>query len=220
MKTLPDIRQQSRTRIIAIIGGALTFVAVALLVISGWATSFDMSLMTTMRQALPFDDAHVSTWPVEALRDLTALGSGVVLTSAVLATFAYLCADRRFRLAVLLILSAVGATVASTTLKWIIDRSRPDVMDQVVPTFTASFPSGHALLTAAIVMPLAALIARTVPDLARRRVINGAALILVIAVGLSRIALGVHWPSDVLAGWCFGVAWAAATLLLAERLAA
>lgn len=69
-----------------------------------------------------------------------------------------------------------------------------------------------------MILPLAKLVTRSIPELARCRVINGAALLLVIAVGLSRIALGVHWPSNVLAGWCFGIAWDAGTLMLADRL--
>ncbi|MGL5139246.1 MAG: phosphatase PAP2 family protein, partial [Beijerinckiaceae bacterium] len=156
-------------------------------------------------------------WAREAIRDVTALGSTVVLTFATAVVAAYLVAARRRRLAIVLVASAALATAASTVIKLLLDRARPSLIEHAVVTYSASFPSGHAMLTAAIILPMVALLARTIDRPAARRVIVASGLVLTVAVGLSRISLGVHWPTDVLAGWCIGAFWACATLLVARN---
>jgi undecaprenyl-diphosphatase len=156
-------------------------------------------------------------WWNEAVRDITALGGFAVLAGAVLASCAYLLAAGRFRLLALLLGSAVAATLFSTLVKFSIARVRPQSVEHLVATASASFPSGHALLSAAIILTMGGLVAFQARKPAERRVIVAAAFMMTFCVGLSRIWLGVHWPMDVLAGWMFGTAWAAMTLWLAKR---
>jgi undecaprenyl-diphosphatase len=157
-------------------------------------------------------------WWNEAVRDVTALGGFTFLAGAVLASSAYLIAAGRVRLFTLLLGSALSATLFSTLVKFSIARVRPQSVEHLVATASASFPSGHALLSAAIILTMGGLVAFQARKPAERRVIAAAAFTLTFCVGLSRIWLGVHWPMDVLAGWMFGMAWAALTLWLAKRL--
>lgn len=166
--------------------------------------------------ALAFSDPR---WR-EGLRDLTALGSFVVLGLAVVSACAILLAVHRARLAGLLLASALGATATSTVLKHLTSRARPDIVEPLALTFTSSFPSGHAFLSMVVFMTIGGLLAMASHHRLQRKVILGLCLALAVLIGLSRIALGVHWLSDVLAGWLLGIAWSASFILVARRMAA
>jgi undecaprenyl-diphosphatase len=140
-------------------------------------------------------------------------------TAAVIAALTLrLCGHRP--LAIGLLVSVLTATVASTLLKLAFGRERPDIVEHGALTFTASFPSGHAFLAAVVLLSIASFvgIASRRADIAR--LCLWVAWVLMIAIGLSRIYLGVHWPSDVLGGWCLGVAWSSLATFLIGRLAA
>lgn len=156
----------------------------------------------------------------EAMRDLTALGSFVVLGLAVFASCAFLAASGRWRLSGLVLASSLGATALSTGLKYALGRARPDLAEPIVKTFTPSFPSGHAFLSTVVLLTIGGLMALAARRRSERVVIFGTAIGLAFAIGLSRVILGVHWFSDVAAGWLLGIAWASTMLLLARRLAA
>jgi hypothetical protein len=110
----------------------------------------------------------------------------------------------------------------SKSFAWIccraIQRARPELMAHLVKVDTTSFPSGHAMNSAIVYLTLAALLARTEKQRQVRIYLVGAAIMLTLAIGFSRVYLGVHWPSDVLAGWCVGAAWAAICSILAVHL--
>jgi undecaprenyl-diphosphatase len=110
-------------------------------------------------------------------------------------------------LAVLVAVAVLGGVLISTILKMGFDRPRPDIQ-HAVRVFTASFPSGHAMLSAVTFLTLGVLVARAEADHRLKVYFVSIALFLTIVVGVSRIYLGVHYPSDVLAGWCVGSAWA------------
>jgi undecaprenyl-diphosphatase len=202
-------------RAVAATGAGLAALLLAA-VISGKADPLDRAAFLWLHGSDIAPAMHPA-WLRDGVRDVTALGSFIVLTAAVLGAAAYLLAARRWRLALLLVSSAVCATLVSTVLKVATDRGRPDLVDHAVGTITASFPSGHAFLSAAILLTLAGLLSRASARDSQRRVILACAALLAVAVGLSRIYLGVHWPTDVLAGWLLGSAWAAGTLLAARR---
>ena len=118
----------------------------------------------------------------------------------------------------LLVVAVSLGTVLSSTLKLLVARPRPDLIAHVVQVHTMSFPSGHATLSAVTYLTLGALLARVQPNRRLKAFLLGLALILTILVGASRVYLGVHWPSDVLAGWCVGAAWASLCWFVALQL--
>jgi undecaprenyl-diphosphatase len=96
----------------------------------------------------------------------------------------------------------------SALLKDAFGRARPDLVPHGVEVHTLSFPSGHAMLAAATYLTLGALLARVQPHPRVKTYVLTVAAVLTVLIGVSRVHLGVHWPSDVLAGWCVGAAWA------------
>ncbi len=161
---------------------------------------------------------HDPRWR-EGIRDLTALGSFMVLGLAITAACAFLAASGRWRLAVLVLISTLSATLVSTGLKFALARERPDLGGTVVQTFTPSFPSGHAFLSTVVFLTIGGLLALAARRRRQKAVILVTAALLALAIGLSRVMLGVHWFTDVAAGWLFGLSWAGATLMAAHHLA-
>lgn len=203
----PDIPVPFRKRLAlaSFLAGGLVMLAVR----GGWTLEVDARLLDILRLA-PARPA----WLLEAVRDLTALGSFTVLGLAVVATTGFILAQGRHRLALWFLVSALGATCFSTVLKFFVDRARPDAAEALAATFTRSFPSGHALLSAAILLTIGGFLSLATHGRHPRRVVWICAVAAALLVGLSRLLLGVHWPSDVLAGWLFGLGWALATLSL------
>jgi len=154
----------------------------------------------------------------EALRDLTALGGFAILGGLILsATIFLLLLDRR-RQAIFLVVTVVTGVLLTMLLKAGFDRPRPDLVPYGSHVLTASFPSGHSASAAVIYLTLASLLT---PALRRRRVrvfVVAAAIVTTLAVGFSRVYLGVHWPSDVVAGWLVGGGWALGAWVVERRL--
>ena len=144
----------------------------------------------------------------EAMRDITALGGFTVLTLVTIVGALAFLLHRKRRQAALLVVTVLLAQFSSEALKAIYDRPRPDLVPYGSYVYSASFPSGHSMLSAAVYMTLAVLIASLEPRRATKALVFVLAAAIMIAVGASRVYLGVHWPSDVLAGWSAGAAWA------------
>ena len=115
---------------------------------------------------------------------------------------------RRFRTALFVAVAVGGGQALSSVLKLDVDRPRPELVSHLVTETSLSFPSGHAMLSAVTYLTLGALAARFLPGKVTRIYVLVLAVLVTLLVGTSRIYLGVHWPSDVLGGWCAGFAWA------------
>ena len=113
-------------------------------------------------------------------------------------------------------LAVAGGQVLSSLLKAGIDRPRPELVSHLVNETSLSFPSGHAMLSAVTYLTLGALAARFLPGRTTKIYVLSLAVLTTLLVGISRIYLGVHWPSDVLAGWCAGFVWAMLCWLTAQ----
>ncbi len=194
------------------------FVELAEEVLEGDTGAFDRSVLLAMREPGDHSNPIGPGWVEETGRDFTALGGIPVLSLVTLGVVGYLLLDAKRRVAVVVLVATVGALGASTLLKQTFDRPRPDLVPHETRVYTASFPSGHSMLAASTYLTLGALLARV----QRRRRIKAYLLLLAVLVtllvGLSRVYLGVHWPTDVLAGWAAGSGWALGCWLLARWL--
>jgi undecaprenyl-diphosphatase len=150
--------------------------------------------------------------------DITALGGVTILALVTLLAAGYLLLMRRYGATVLVMVASLGGGVLSEGLKRVFARARPDIVPHLVTVESLSFPSGHSMAAAVIYLTLGALLARFT---ARRRVrvyILGISLGLTFLIGITRVYLGVHYPTDVLAGWAAGLAWALVCWLVARYL--
>lgn len=193
---------------IAVFSGLiLAFLQIADEALEGEMEEFDNSILMLFRDPSNVDQVVGPAWLHEMVRDITALGSFSLLGLIVLGVCAYLVMARMRASAWLVLVSVLGGTLLSTVLKMSYNRPRPD-LTAMSEQFTASFPSGHAMLSAVTFLTLGAVLAQLAPTRALRIFTISMAIFLTAIVGSSRIFMGVHYPSDVLAGWCLGAAWA------------
>jgi undecaprenyl-diphosphatase len=169
---------------------------------------YDRGILRAMRSDADPSDPLGPPWFEETVRDVTALGGLGLLTLFTLIVIGYLVATRRRRTAVLLATSIAGGTALAFGLKDLFDRARPDVVPHLMHVSTASFPSGHAMLSAVVYLTLGALLAQVQSSWWLRAYVLAVAVLLAVLVGTSRVYLGVHWPSDVAGGFAVGCAWA------------
>jgi len=153
-------------------------------------------------------------WLTEVMRDLSGIGSTVTLTLATLITTGYLWLATSARVALLVFASVCSGAALMSLLKLAFGRLRPDFAQAAMVVPGLSFPSGHTTMAAIVFLTLGTLIASTRTRPRERGYILGAATLLTLLVGISRVMLGVHWVTDVLGGWVFGAGWAMAWLLI------
>ncbi len=188
--------------------GGMGFLSIAEEVREGETRALDLAVLEALRVDGQPDILIGPDWLHIAATDITALGSVAVLALLILFAFALLASLRRWNEGVLLVAGAGGGLIISQALKRVFERERPDLAYRAVEAVNASFPSGHAMLSAVVFLTLGVLAARFA-DRRRVKVLAMVAAVLIsLLVGLSRVYLGVHWASDVLAGWCVGAAWA------------
>lgn len=154
----------------------------------------------------------------DVARDLTALGGVTVLTLVTLAVVGFLTIDRKRGAAALMIVAVGGGLTISSIIKHFVNRPRPPRLYQAAYVFTASFPSGHSMLSAVTYLTLGALLAQVIQRRVLKLYVILVAVLLTFLVGVSRVFLGVHWPTDVLAGWTAGLLWALLCLSIAHQL--
>lgn len=198
--------------------GSFVFLKLGSEIMEGDQFALDRLILQGLRHradpAIPVGPAWLQT----AMIDVTALGGVTTLTLLTAIIAGYLIAARKNGTALFLLAAIAGGAVASSLLKSGYARSRPDLVTHLVEVHTTSFPSGHAMNSAITYLTLGALLARAEKDRRVRIYIITVAILLTLAIGTSRVYLGVHWPSDVLAGWCVGASWAATCSLLARSL--
>jgi undecaprenyl-diphosphatase len=152
------------------------------------------------------------------MRDITALGGTAVLTLLTVFVTLFLLLSGKRRSALLVAASVALGTLLSTVLKLAFDRPRPNLVPHGMEVYTLSFPSSHAMMSALVYLTLGALFARTQASVRVRVYLIVSAILLTFLIGVSRVYLGVHWPTDVLAGWAVGSCWALLSWLLARWL--
>lgn len=183
-------------------------------VLEGDSRELDTQILLMMRNAENHHDPVGPLWFEDMMRDLTALGGTIILTLITLASATYLFIIRQRHKAWFLLISVGTGILVSNAMKLGFDIPRPDLVPHGSHTSMASFPSGHSLMAAVVYLSIGALLAGSQTRYILRVYILSLAILVALLVGLSRVYLGVHWPSDVLAGWLAGSAWAMMVWLL------
>ncbi|WAP69461.1 phosphatase PAP2 family protein [Jiella pelagia] len=202
-----------------IIAGAIwTFVSIAGEVMEGDTQGLDRDILLALRSSADPSDPLGPPWLEELGRDVTALGGTGILIMITFFVAIYLLVAGKRRSMVMVVCAISSGFLMSQLLKRSFDRPRPDLVPHGSYVYTASFPSGHAMVSAVTYLTLAMLLARVEPRRRLRAFLIGIAVFLTVIIGISRVYLGVHWPTDVLAGWTAGAAWALMWWLLATWL--
>lgn len=218
---LAHVRRQELAAVIGMLlvfAGIWAFAEIADEVLEGEIQGLDETILLAMRMPGDLSDPIGPHWLEEIGRDLTALGGVAVITLLILCAVIYLILEKRYRIALFALLSVAGGLLVSTLLKNLFDRPRPDLISHDSLVYTASFPSGHSMMAAVVYLTLAVLLMQAQRRWRTKSFLLTAALLLTALVGVSRVYLGVHWPTDVLAGWTAGAAWAALCWLAARWL--
>jgi undecaprenyl-diphosphatase len=201
----------------SVAAGVWLFAALADEVMEGGTRKFDSTLLLALRR--PGDLQPLGAPAVlNAARDLTALGGPSVLTLLTAAVSLYLALDGKKHMALFVCGSIGSGLLLSTLLKDSFDRPRPDIVPHEVYAVSYSFPSGHSMLSAVTYLTLGAILARSHERKLLKAYFLVTALFLTVLIGITRVYLGVHWPTDVLAGWTAGAVWALLCWLLTRWL--
>jgi len=200
-----------------IVAGVWGFALLADEVLEGGTQAFDQRLLLAFRHSdtlTPIGALSIQ----EAARDITALGGVAVLTLITVIATGFLALDGKRHMAFFVLGSVVGGQAIGTILKDLFQRPRPDLVPFSAYASGASFPSGHTLMSAVTYLTLGALLARSQERKRVKAYLLLVAIFLTFAVGVTRVYLGVHWPTDVLAGWTAGSVWALICWLTARKL--
>jgi undecaprenyl-diphosphatase len=185
-----------------------TFASITKEVMEGDSHAFDKAVLLAMRMPQDPADPWGPLWLEKLARDFTALGGTGVLTFLILVVLGFLLLQGKPRVAGVMAVAIGGGMLLSPVLKLGFDRPRPNLVPHEVFVYSASFPSGHALHAAVVYLTLGALLARVQPHRWLKGYVLTISVVLMFLVGSTRVYLGVHWPTDVLAGWAVGAAWA------------
>lgn len=208
----------SRRAIVLIVALVVGFVVLATRVFTSATESVDLALLHAMRTGRNVSDPIGPAWLERAVVNLSALGSVAVTVLVVAIAALFLLLDRRPRQAMLLLGVTSLAAIGITVLKALFGRARPTVIEPAEVVAGLSFPSGHSVIAAVLYPTLGMLIASNLRDRSLKVFVFVVAALLALLVGFSRVYLGVHYPSDVLAGWLLGLAFAIAAGMMIGRL--
>lgn len=184
------------------LGASSAFIIFAAIVSGGATQRFDESVLRWL-------DGFRTPFLDEAALEVTSLGNGIVLIVLVLVASVFLWQTHHRWSVYLLLIAALGGKFLNSVLKGWFDRPRPSIVEHVDVVHSMSFPSGHAMASLVVYGSVAYVVGRLEPTVLLRRTTWALASLLILAIGVSRMYLGVHYPSDVLAGFVAGLAWLA-----------
>jgi len=194
--------------ILVIVAALWIFLVLVDAVRAGTIQQFDDAVLLVFRQPghpeIPKGPAEL----VEVIRDITSLGGGTVITLVTLIVAGFLALRRNYKSLVLLVVASLGGGLIDTVIKDVVGRGRPTIVPHLMEVHSLSFPSGHSMMSMVVYVILAVLVTPQLPDRRTRVYVVAVALFLTLMIGISRVYLGVHYPSDVLGGWFMGLAWA------------
>ena len=192
------------------------FIGISEEVGEGETGKIDTALLLALHPGGTTSDLTQPRWLWELARDITGLGSAWVLGLIVTATCAYFLMTGRQRAAFFVLTATSVSWGTNLLLKQHFNRPRPTLIAHDLYVTSSSFPSGHAMISATVYLTLGALLSEMTAGRGQKLYILCVATLLSTLVGVSRVYLGVHWPSDVLAGWAAGSAWALGAWSIAQ----
>jgi undecaprenyl-diphosphatase len=201
--------------LVTIAGAGWMFIELADELEDGELHNVDLELIHLLRDPVDPTNPLGPRWLEEWMRDITALGSVPVLALLTLVVVVTLWMEKRRRAVAWLVAAILGAVAINPLFKWLFARDRPDILDPELLPSSFSFPSGHAFMSAAIYLTIGALLTMVIERRATRMAVIAMAVLITLLVGFSRVYLAVHFPSDVLAGWTLGCAWASLCWIVA-----
>jgi undecaprenyl-diphosphatase len=193
---------------VTLVGATLLLVNLAGEVLEGDTLEFDKRMLSSLRKADNPAEPIGPRWLEQAAFDLTALGGPTVLGLTVAAVVGFLVLHGMYRNAAFVFLASAGGWLLNDLLKELFARPRPQVVPHLREVMSLSFPSGHALTSAAVFLTLGALLMRVADSRLVKFYCMFVAALATLLVGATRVYLGVHYPTDVLAGWLIGISWA------------
>lgn len=204
---LRAVQPLATANLFVLLAAAVLFVVIADLVADGEHLHVEEGIMEFLRQGEPPRPLGPA-WLAKVARDVTSLGSMVVLTLLSAMVVGFLLLMRRFGAAIFLICAVGGGQSLNAALKLCFGRERPALEFRWTDVDSLSFPSGHASSATVVYLAMAVLLSRLANKTSHQVYIIGGALLLSFLVGLTRVYLRVHYPSDVIAGWALGIVWA------------
>jgi undecaprenyl-diphosphatase len=186
-------------------------------VTEGETQAFDIRIIRALRSPADPSRPVGPAWIENALLDLTAIGGSTVLGLMVLSVVGFLLLQTRYWTALFVTVTAMSGEVLNIAMKAAFNRPRPSIVPQLRAVFSTSFPSGHAMESAIVYLTLGAILMRVAESRLTKAYIMGIAMLLTMLVGVSRVYLGVHYPTDVIGGWIIGFVWASICWLIAQR---
>lgn len=193
------------------------FFALADEVKEGDTQTLDTKILVALRKADDPSRPIGPSWIENSLLDLTAIGGPTVLGLVVCAVAGFLALQTRYHTAIWVLATAASGELANVAMKNVFQRPRPTVVPHLRDVASTSFPSGHAMESAIIYLTLGAVLMRVAERRVTKVYCMGMAIFVTLLVGISRVYLGVHYPTDVLAGWMFGFFWASLCWIVAQR---
>ena len=195
----------------------LGFVSLAGKVTEGDTQAFDSRILRALRD--PSDPSRPigPAWIEQPLIDLTSIGGPTVLWLVISAVAGFLVLQTRYRTAIVVLLTSSSGELLNQIMKLAFNRPRPTIVPHLRVVYSTSFPSGHAMESAIVYLTLAAILMRASESTATKTYILALAVLLTVLVGISRVYLGVHYPTDVIGGWIVGFIWASICWLVAQR---
>ena len=225
LQKLMDRLSVDRTVTLLLIAGCtslILFIVMAVLVRAGQTQAFDDMLLTSLRTANKLDVPLGPKLLLDVAKDITALGDVTVLTLVTIVTLGY-CLLTRYYTAFFMVFVAVNTgDLLMVALKDFFKRQRPECVPHLVMAAYTSFPSGHAMMSAIVYLTIGAILARIEARKMVKIYLIAIFSLLSLVIGMSRVYLGVHYPSDVVAGWLAGITWgtlsAALVLTVSKKL--
>jgi undecaprenyl-diphosphatase len=198
--------------------GVWAFIGIADEVKEGGTQRFDEWVVRSLRKPSDPAETRGPRWIGEVARDFTGLGGVAVLSLVTAAVVGFLGLREKYGAMWLVLSATVGGLVISSLLKHVYDRPRPQLVPHLSVVYTTSFPSGHSMLSATVYLTLGALLASFMRERRIKFYFVSVAMVLTFLVGVSRVFMGVHYPTDVLAGWAAGLSWALLCWIVARAL--